>query len=57
MDLCDDTTHLVAAIQQVQINARAEKVNSCIARNNVFIVHSDWLLYCRYSLARAEEKT
>ena len=57
LDLNENATHLVATINQVQFNARAEKVKVSIARNNVFIVHSDWLLYCRYSLAKADEKT
>jgi hypothetical protein len=57
LELTEETTHLVATISQVQFNARAEKVNICVARQDVFVVHSDWLLYCRYALARADEKT
>lgn len=57
LDLDSQTTHLVANINQVQLPSRAEKVTLCVQRDNVFVVHSDWLLYCRYSLAKAEEKT
>ena len=57
LDLDSQTTHLVASINQVQPSSRAEKVKVCMQRDNVFVVHSDWLLYCRYSLAKADEKT
>ena len=48
-----DTTHLVTT----QVHPRTQKLVKCITRDNVYIVHTDWLQYCRYTLARADETT
>lgn len=33
------------------------KAKECLCRGDVWVLHPDWLSYCRYSLARAEEST
>lgn len=48
-----ETTHLIAA----QVQTRTHKISACVERDDVYIVHSDWLLYSRYVLARANEQT
>lgn len=51
-DLCEHTTHLISA----QIETR--KVEGCHrSRKNTWIVHPDWLMYCRWALNKPPEKT
>ena len=45
------TAHLIA------VAANTTKVQECLGRGNVWVVHLDWLYFCRWALARAEEKT
>lgn len=53
-DLLPRTTHLISAHLQTQ------KAQECLKRRggrDVWVLHPDWLFYCRWSLARAHEGT
>lgn len=53
LDLLPRTTHLLS----FQINTK--KVTTCFQTRSedVWVLHPDWLIYCRWSLAKAEEST
>lgn len=50
-ELTPQTTHLICA------NTNTSKVGECKVRGNVWIVHPDWLIYCRWALAKVTEVT
>lgn len=52
-DVTPRTTHLLS------IQKDTKKVVECLKHrpHNVWILHPDWLVYCRWSLAKAEETT
>jgi FCP1-like phosphatase family protein len=50
-DLCARTTHLITTQTQT------EKVKECLQRGDVWVLHPDWLTYCRWSLSKALEST
>lgn len=45
------TTHLLAE------QKNTAKVHQCLQRGDVWVVHPDWLFYCRWSLSKACEQT
>ena len=51
LDVCARTTHLITTQTQTG------KVLECVNRGNIWILHPDWLLYCRWSLSKAYEST
>lgn len=51
LDLLPRTTHLIA------VNLHTQKVSEVLSRGDVWVLHPDWLFYCRWSLARACETT
>lgn len=54
-DLTPDTTHLVTDCHQVK--RATSKITACIRRDNVFVVHTDWLVYSRFALSKVSERT
>lgn len=50
-DLSPYTTHLICT------NLSSAKVNEGRNRGNIWILHPDWLFYCRWSMAKALETT
>jgi len=54
-DVVPETTHLVTDTHQVK--RTSSKVTSCIKKDSVFIVHTDWLAYSRFALCRVSERT
>ncbi len=51
LDVCVRTTHLITTQTQTG------KVLECVNRGNIWILHPDWLLYCRWALSKAYEST
>lgn len=47
------TTHLLAMVPPDQ--KKTAKISECLQRGDVWVVHPDWLIYCRWSLARSAE--
>ena len=45
------TTHLISVQTQTQ------KVLQCLQRGDVWVLHPDWLRFCRFALARVREQT
>ena len=65
-EVTDETTHLISISMPPPPGAEAQgsgqqyltsKAKECLGRGDVWVLHPDWLLYCRYSLAKAEEST
>ena len=65
-EVTDETTHLISISMPPPPGADAQassqqyltsKAKECLGRGDVWVLHPDWLLYCRYSLAKAEEST
>jgi len=53
MDVLPRTTHLIS------IHTQTQKVAAVLQRraSEVWVLHPDWLIYCRWSLSRAQEST
>lgn len=53
MELLPRTTHLLS------FTTGTKKVTTCLTERSkdVWVLHPDWLIYCKWTLARAEEKT
>ena len=45
------TTHLISIYSQTQ------KVASCLQRGNIWVLHPDWLFYCRWAMVKVLETT
>ena len=65
-EVTQETTHLLsismapprgAIGQSLGQQYLTSKAKECLVRGDVWVLHPDWLLYCRYCLARAEEST
>jgi RNA polymerase II subunit A C-terminal domain phosphatase len=65
-EVTQETTHLLsismapprgAVGQSLGQQYLTSKAKECLVRGDVWVLHPDWLLYCRYCLARAEEST
>lgn len=51
LNVCSRTTHLIS------VQTQTSKVLECAQRSDVWILHPDWLYYCLWCLAKAEETT
>eukprot|EP01038_Epipyxis_sp_PR26KG_P008364 gene8364-11317_t len=51
LDLIPRTTHLIS------LHTTTQKVTECLQRGDVWVLHPDWLYYCRWAVARAFEVT
>jgi FCP1-like phosphatase family protein len=65
-EVTDETTHLISISMPPPPGAEMQgsgqqyltsKAKECLGRGDVWVLHPDWLSYCRYSLAKAEEST
>lgn len=57
-----ETTHLLTVSMPPSAQGQGQpgltsKAKECLARGDVWVLHPDWLAYCRFSLAKAVEST
>ena len=57
-----ETTHLLTVSMPPAANGQGQpgltsKAKECLVRGDVWVLHPDWLSYCRFSLAKAVEST
>ena len=57
-----ETTHLITILMPPVPNSQGppgltSKAKECLGRGDVWVLHPDWLSYCRFSLAKAVEST
>ena len=46
-----------APIGVISVQTQTQKVLQCLQRGDVWVLHPDWLRFCRFALARVREQT